>query len=210
MMIETLPKFSYVSLPLVSSGSLEHTTRLLLTANHHPPEWLRHEFYELKTEILRTKGRRCCPDHVQRIAKQCWGCYGSGNDAFKPHPCFRCGGSGFYSTRYVVLERWRLPLEEARDGYVEFHVPTDTVAKKGCRVDIEGYVVKTRLPDTEDAAMQLLWEWRPERFVELCVTSGRQCEADSPLGDLARHLAWSRIRSERHARIKPEANEVPF
>lgn len=210
-MIETLPKFSSVSLPLVDAG-LQDTVRLLHVANQDPPGWLRVEFYDLKTEILRTHGRRYCPDHVQRITKQCWGCWGSGNDVYRPHPCFRCNGTGLYSCRYIVLERWRLPDGEAPEGYREFHVPTDTVAKSGCRVDIDGKVSKYRLPNTEDAAMQLLWRFRPSLFVELCLTSGRHCESNSQLGDFARHLAWARIRWVRtnRGRAVEVDTDVPF
>lgn len=212
-MIEPMAKFTSVTLPLSGREPVDITCQLLHAANQDPPGWLRAEFYECKTQILRTWGTRVCPNHIQRIASVCWHCNGRGvywAQSSSPRGCIRCGGSGFYRCRHVVLERWRLRASDTPDCYREFHVPTDVVANQGTRVDIEGKIVKYRQGDTEESAMRLLWSWKPSQFIELCLRLGYLCEADSALGDFARHLGYSRARVEREkANSRPSA-DVPF
>lgn len=206
-MIETLPRHKMVRLPLTPEEP-QWTARFLHLANQDPPGWLRYTFYAVKRDILHTLGKRVCPDHVQRIAKTCWTCGGSGR--VLGSGCNRCAGSGLYSVRLVALERWRVPDIDVAEGYREYHVPTDRHVPRGTIWDIDGTVTHYRQPQTESSALWLIWHWRPVDFMSLCLNVGRHAESECELGDLARHLGWSRHHQQQRRSVHDDSSDVPF
>lgn len=102
--------------------------RLLHLANQGPPFSRRSEFYALKERILARFGTRA-GDDVQHIRKECWG-YEEDGYCLGRH-CNRCGGTGIWDERWILLERWELC------GYV-FHRPAGSTLRRD--VTIEGRI----------------------------------------------------------------------
>jgi hypothetical protein len=88
---------------------------LLHLANAHPPSGRRSEFYALKDRLLRRYGALIDYD-VQHIVDKCWG--DSDRLGCEGKWCGRCGGTGIWRDRWIVLERWEL-------GSWIFHRPTN-------------------------------------------------------------------------------------
>lgn len=81
--------------------------RLLHYANAGPP-WPREAFYAVKERLLRRYGR-LVDWQWQEIRKECWGPWGEwyGERAgCLGEKCPRCGGTGIFDIRWVLLERW--------------------------------------------------------------------------------------------------------
>src|ERR1700735_250428 len=91
---------------------LQRIKRLLLhLANSNPPSCNRREFYDLKTALLWRFGQKCGLD-IQEIKKECWGerYYDRyGDEHYHPcgPKCRRCGGTGIFDIRWVILARWQ-------------------------------------------------------------------------------------------------------
>ncbi len=111
--------------------------KLLHIANANPPHPSR-EFYSLKERLLNRYGR-LADWEWQEIRKECWGPWGDrygeriGCQGAK---CPRCGGTGVFDVRWVLLERWEWC------GYV-FHRPVperDTRTKPERPVAIVGRI----------------------------------------------------------------------
>ncbi len=132
------------------------TSRLLHLANADPGD--RRSFYELKERLLRRYATFWGND-IQEIVKECWGDqvdehgdrYGCGPQ------CRRCGGTGVWERKWIVLQRWHW------GGYV-FHVPEGRTYQKPESVQIHGRIEH---PDYGRASREAeLWlyllcrEWR--------------------------------------------------
>lgn len=63
-------------------------------------------FYPIKSLICQRFGVKDGTD-LQRIVQTCWSCGGTGQH-FEYDECYRCDGSGIYSSTYVLLQRWRV------------------------------------------------------------------------------------------------------
>jgi len=103
---------------------------LLHLANAHPPTLYRREFYALKDRLCRRYGRLVGED-VQHIVDRCWGYEEDAGCAGKL--CRRCGGTGIWSERFILLHRWAL-------GGRVFHRPDRTVYGPGWIPTIEGRI----------------------------------------------------------------------
>jgi hypothetical protein len=101
--------------------TLARIARVLRAANSRP--FNRDMFYPIKTAILHAYATEE-PFDVQRIAKDCWGCSGTGMEHGYDdlNECRRCEGSGVYDVVYVKLKRWNLA------GSI-FHEPVERLAK---------------------------------------------------------------------------------
>jgi hypothetical protein len=77
-------------------------------ANANPPFLAEREFYAIKDRLLEQYGQ---PDghDVQRIEYACWNCDGS-------TWCNKCGGTGIYNEKWIMLERFNF-------GRFQFHRP---------------------------------------------------------------------------------------
>lgn len=79
---------------------------LLVHANADPGiASQRRDFYALKDRLLKRWGR-VVGDDVQEIVDRCWGYYDDGRCLGRG--CGKCGGSGVFSRRRVLLERWEI------------------------------------------------------------------------------------------------------
>lgn len=147
-------------------------------------------FYQLKDRLLRRYGRPAGED-VQRIVKLCWGYYDS--DGCEGSSCRRCGGSGIWDRKLVVLERWEL-------GGRVFHRPTRTVwgPEWEARVTIEGLIQHEGVSH-RDGKEAMLWLallfdrrlfWYLLRGSSTCVWTWRH-----PLLALQRVVFWARMRA---------------
>jgi hypothetical protein len=110
---------------------------VLVCANSSPPTCHREEFYRMKDAILSKHGKLIGTD-LQHIVKPCWGeweergCVGDG--------CRRCGGTGVYAEKWIILERWEL-------GARIFHRPMEaTMIRPNGPVTIEGRLTHERWP----------------------------------------------------------------
>lgn len=65
----------------------------------------RRERYALKDRLLHRFGTRV-GDDVQHIVEDCWGYYDDGRCLGRS--CTKCGGTGVYDERVILLERWQL------------------------------------------------------------------------------------------------------
>lgn len=123
-------------------------------ANAQPPfgEAEREAFYAMKQRILESFGTRDGED-VQHIRKACFACrdgiYVDSWDEFEHGEiCRRCNGTGVYSEKWVVLERWKLA------GLV-FHRPVRTMVGYLGTPTIEG-VIRHRRTRLASAAQRVL------------------------------------------------------
>lgn len=105
--------FTFYSAYLSMAIDIHRLSTILRHANSSPPSHARAEFYALKEAICRAYGTLEGYD-VQLIEHSCWGDY----DGCGPH-CGKCGGSGIYYSKTVLLEQWRV-------GKNVFHRPLDT------------------------------------------------------------------------------------
>lgn len=91
---------------------------VLKHANSAPPsnDCQREAFFALKSAICENYGAYD-GDDIQHITRPCWG--------YRYIPCDddcpKCGGSGIYSEKWVILKRWKI------GGFV-FHKPDRTIA----------------------------------------------------------------------------------
>lgn len=137
---------------------------VLKHANAQPPFNLgeRTYFYKLKEAILRTYGKLVGED-VQHIRKVCWGCGGSGwiNEPHFSMPldlCDKCRGTGTYSERWILLERWEI-------GGLIFHRPVGPTEKR--TATIEGLVKHRRFRLVYAAQRVLAMVCRPQYWLYL-------------------------------------------
>lgn len=121
---------------------------LLHRANARPPEYVRETFYRLKSRLLVRYGRYI-GDDVQDLSQECWGpdrrsyvCPGNG--------CPKCGGTGVYRERFVVLERWRL-------GRYTFHRPVERRLPKMVPVRVIKGIIRHGDVPYDQAVDALLW-----------------------------------------------------
>ena len=135
------------------------------------PGFHRRDFYAMKDRLLARYGRVVGHD-VQRIQQPCYGtswdmtCKGAG--------CPRCGGTGIWSERWVLLERWDLagrtfhkPVGPAHpravdfiDGYIR-HQPRNYRASRDAQLWLAllfDWRLFRRLLTTSRMAR---WQWRP-------------------------------------------------
>lgn len=118
------------------SVDLHRLAVVLRHANSCPPfdSDGREAFYALKQAILAAYGERDGQD-IQHIRKACWNC----SEGVYRHydgeldTCSRCRGTGVYSERWIVLERWKLA------GHV-FHRPSHTLVGSLTPANIEGRI----------------------------------------------------------------------
>ena len=107
---------------------------LLWHANTDPP--CRERFYaRIKDHILLRYGRAAEPRFEwQEIVHECWSCEGTGG-LYERGGCYKCGGSGVYSRRFIPLYRWRIADRV-------FHRPGDAVNAlvEGVPVAIKGRI----------------------------------------------------------------------
>ncbi len=137
-------------------GDLRLLAWFLHHANAAQPEDCREAFYRIKDRILSAYGT---PDgrDVQHIRKACWG------DRGEPcnEECCRCGGTGIFQEKWVVLQRYRL------DRYT-FHRPVETYFSRqpdGVEATIEGLIRHHAFPElAREAIGVLLWRYDPEAF----------------------------------------------
>lgn len=135
---------------------LQNCTFLLQVANSGCKTWPVHDrsardgfrdrFYTLKSEILLAHGHQQGFD-LQHIAKQCWGCDGTGlhreyDGEFST--CWKCHGTRLYSERWVLLARYNLA------GLV-FHCPAGDVQAPATKPNIEGLIQHKSLPHSWEA-----------------------------------------------------------
>jgi hypothetical protein len=127
---------------------------LLDRANAQPP-WGHHPaFYRMKKSVLQRFGSLLGTEW-QHIRKVCYACGGDG-EADDQGPCHRCGGSGNYLEKFVLLQRWKL-------GAYAFHQPVhqQEVAPHE-PIAITGYIRHTGYgADSTEAALwlALLFDW---------------------------------------------------
>ncbi len=119
--------------------------RLLHYANASPP-FNKTEFYEVKDRLLKRYGTLTGSD-TQEISKDCWGerrwrpqddwNYDGDEDNYEQIPCGpkcrRCGGTGIFDIRWILLERWRF-------GRFTFHRPTTETRKEPASVSVRGRI----------------------------------------------------------------------
>lgn len=120
---------------------------VLRHANTAPPsgEIQRLAFYAMKQRICEQYGERD-GDDFQHIKKDCWGYR---NNPCDQH-CDRCGGSGVYSEKFVVLSRWKI-------GGLIFHRPERTMAWPTCQPTIVGLIrhKRSRMAEASRMALEL-------------------------------------------------------
>lgn len=98
---------------------------LLHLANASPPYTLREEFYALKDRLRARYGVADGHD-VQHLRKECWGYLGAGGCLGKT--CTKCGGSGIFEERWVLLERFTI-------GSYRFHRPLGLTARRPATIE---------------------------------------------------------------------------
>lgn len=137
---------------------------VLKHANAQPPfaNDARADFYRLKEAILRTHGKIVGED-VQHIRKVCWGCGGSGwieehSYSMPSDDCDKCRGTGVYSERWIVLERWEMA------GLI-FHRPVGSTEKR--TATIEGLITHRRTRLSFAAQRVLAMVLRPQYWLYL-------------------------------------------
>jgi hypothetical protein len=105
---------------------------LLHLANASPPHALREEFYALKDRLRARYGVADGHD-VQHLRKECWGWIGESGCRGKH--CTKCGGSGVFEERWILLVRFRI-------GGYRFHRPLGLTARRPAtikgRIEHEG------------------------------------------------------------------------
>ena len=107
---------------------------VLACANSSPPTCHCEAFYAMKDAILRKHGKLVGAD-LQHIVKKCWGGY---DYPCRGASCRKCGGTGIYSERWHILQRWEL-------GGRIFHRPIDSTSlRPDGPVTIEGNVEHRR------------------------------------------------------------------
>lgn len=127
-------------------------------------------FYPFKTRFLRA---HAIPDglDLQTIVKKCWCGDGIWRGAEYTVPerywerCHKCGGTGIYLTKHIVLIRWML-----RDRL--FHEPSSLIvhsSQHDYRVQFDGLIKHADVPSkTGRRAMQrLMLRYAPEMFIAL-------------------------------------------
>lgn len=89
---------------------------LIFQANSNP--W--YGFYPLKTEILKTYGKRIGLEYQHFYAKECDRCAGTGDFSYT-EKCWCCGGTGIYKPEvWIGLARYKF-------GEYEFYIPLGRV-----------------------------------------------------------------------------------
>jgi hypothetical protein len=89
---------------------------LLHLANAHPSASGRERFYALKDRLLEQLATEDGHD-VQHLMAECWGWWAAGECTGST--CTKCGGTGIWHERWVLLRRYRL-------GRYVFHRPVMT------------------------------------------------------------------------------------
>lgn len=131
----------------VRALSFERTLAWILgLANAHPPTLHRSEFYALKDRLLRRWGRLAGQD-IQRIVYECWGYEDDGECLGKG--CEKCGGTGVFSSKTTLLERWEL-------GERIFHRPARQVWGSEWTPNIHGRIRHAEVSHAS-AAEATLW-----------------------------------------------------
>lgn len=101
---------------------------LVYIVNCDPPSLQREAFYQLKQKLLYDYAQP--GDRVyQQIDHECWGVPGGHCDA----RCFKCGGSGIYSTTIIALMSWRWHGRQ-------FLIPVGYMDRKPETIHIMGHV----------------------------------------------------------------------
>ena len=143
---------------------------LLHLANGHPPTNHTAAFYRLKERLL--VGRQNGFD-VQRLGARCWGWYWAGGCVGAK--CAKCGGTGFYWQRWVILERYELGgYTFHRPGRVFSHPPYGVGLPEGVNL-IEGYIRHEDVDwnSSREAALWLALIFDLGLFVRLLFRGGR-------------------------------------
>lgn len=171
-------------------------------------------FYPFKSRFCREHG---VPDgmDLQVIEKKCWcgdgifrGIEGTRPERFWEE-CNRCGGSGIFETRHVVLLRWRV-------GDRLFHEPSDWVSHaeylpgKAYHQRFEGLIRHPEVPaDTARRSMEkLMFRYEPQRWLQLWQSRWRAWQWAR--SQKLKRMISSQIRhvNELLARVREE--EAPF
>lgn len=106
---------------------------LLHVANSNPGPFAT-RFYNFKKRLLGQFGTFQGCD-IQEITKECWGDKRDEDGNFHgcgPH-CRRCGGTGVFDRRWILLQRWQC-------GKYLFHIPDGETRIKPASVQIAGRI----------------------------------------------------------------------
>lgn len=152
--------------------------RVLAVANRNPVN--RRMFYGLKTWILENYGKADGND-FQLIVKPCWGEFRRDCD----DTCRNCGGTGEYSRRTVILERYRL-------GDSLFHIPRGTIV--GAVPTIEGLIHHRPSWAQPVAALALALTFSPALYMTWLQCTPERCfgRRVSRASQVARYIAIGR------------------
>ena len=172
-------------------------------------------FYALKHKILEKHGH---PDgmDLQIIKKTCHSCNGTGTFD-EPGDCYKCGGSGVYTTNHYILKRYKI------NEHV-FHVPVmdDPFAVKKhhakCKNTINGLVQHKAVPGNPIFCYGLLlWLYDQNEFFIFLGSYGKG------LNTTAKHKWKMIMRSSKSVlhgffnyfnitlkQHTPEPEELPF
>lgn len=114
--------------------------KLLHLANSNPPEFIRQDFYELKSKLLK-KYAKLATYEYQEIVKECWGpasvgcCLGD--------RCDKCGGTGMFDRYWWLLKRYEWCGHVFHTPDLKTRIEPEVVRIKG-RVQHQDYGQKSR------------------------------------------------------------------
>ena len=166
-------------------------------------------FYPFKTRLLRARGLGDGLD-LQVIVQKCWcgdGIWRGREDDLPQRlwqSCDKCGGTGIYATRHIVLLRWQF-------GTALFHEPTTLISHhsgRQYRERFDGLIQHAQVPPAAGrrAMEKLMLRYAPRSFYALWLARWRDWRDWKVI-----HARWRIRRVRKLMRFVPELeDEVPF